>query len=63
MGTSSKGRVVQIQKRRPKQYDIYGQPTYITENVRTNGSGLCKNCPPQYDSSKMKVISRSKRGK
>jgi len=63
MGTKSKGRVIQIQKRRPKQYDIYGQPTYTYENIRTNGGGKVKNCPPEYDASKMKVIPRSKRGK
>jgi len=63
MGTSSKGRRVQIKKRQSPEHDIEGQPTFIVDFVRTNGGGKCKNCPPEYDPSKMKVIPRSKRGK
>ena len=63
MGTSSKGRIVEVKKRQSKEHDIAGQPTFIVDHVRTNGSGKCKNIPPEYDASKMKVISRHKREK
>lgn len=62
MGTSSKGRLVEVQRQRTKEFDVYGQPMFTTDLVRTNGGGKIKNCPPEYDSSKMKVIPRSKRG-